>query len=757
MGRVVMGPPKAQASASMAMRFLSTSRLLSWTLRIKELSSNEKWHEVISQYYEITNAGISHHLLDVTLFPPVLKACSYLSYIDGKCLHACLIKTAFDSFTSIGNSILNFYIKCGELDTAVSVFDSMRSRDSVSWNVLIHGCLDYGALVEGLWQFINARVAGFEPNISTLVLLVQACRSLRAKQEGLQLHGYLIQSGLWASWSVQNSFLCMYADVDMDCARILFDEMPEKDVISWSAMIGGYVQYLEDQIGLQIFQKMLSTSRITPDGVILVSVLKACANSVNITMGRLVHGLTICRGLDSDLFVKNSLIDMYSKCKDAGSAFEVFSEMPRRNNVSWNSLLSGLILNKKYSEALLLVYSMRTEGIEADEVTLVNCLQICKYFAHPYHCKAVHCATIRRGCESNEIVLNSLIDAYAKCNLIELAWEVFSRTRRRDVVLWSTMIAGFAHCGKPDEAIAVFQKMNEGIEVPNAVTIINLLQACSVSAELKRSMWAHGAAIRRGLAAEVAVGTAIVDMYSKCGEIEASRKAFNQIPQKNIITWSTMIAAYGMNGLAHEALALLAQMKSHEIKPNALTYLSVLTACSHGGLVEMGLSVFKSMIQDHGVDPEFEHYSCMVDMLSRAGKLDDAMELIRMMPETFRAGASVWGALLSACRTYRSSTLGEKAVYQVLELEPLNLAGYLLASSMYASDGLWDNAARMKLLARERGVRAVAGYSIVHVDSKAHKFVAGDKSCSQAGNIHHMLNQLHFCMKIDQIENIGFC
>lgn len=738
------------------MRFsnvLLGSRFPNWILRIKELSSNGKWQQVISHYYEMKKAGVQP--IDILVFPPVLKAWSHLSYRHGKFLHACLIKQGFESFTSIGNSIMNFYIRCGDLDAAVGVFNSLRSRDSVSWNILIYGYLNHCAVGDGLWWFTFARIAGFEPNTSTLVLVIQACRSLREKHEGLKLHGYIIQSGFWAISSVQNSLLSMYADADMECARELFDEMHEKDVISWSVIIGGYAQSKKAQVGLQMFREMVSVSRIEPDGVVMVSVLKACANIVDISMGTLIHGLVIRRGLDSDLFVENSLIDMYSKCNDASSAFKVFNEMSRRNNVSWNSMLSGFVLNKNYSAALSLICSMREDGIQADEVTLVNILQTCKYFVHIFLCKSVHCVIICRGCESNELVINSLIDAYAKCYCVELAWEVFFRMRRRDVVSWSTMITAFAHCGKPDEAIAVYQEMSKAKEIPNAITIINLLEACSVSAELKRSKWAHGVAIRRGLAVEVEVGTAIVDMYSKCGAIEASRKAFNQIPQKNIVTWTAMIAAYGVNGLAYEALALLAEMKLHGLKTNSLTTLSVLAACSHGGLVEEGLSFFKSMVHDHGVEPSFEHYSCIVDMLGRAGKLDSAMEVIKMLPESLKNGASIWGALLSACRSYGNTKLGEEAITHVLELEPLKSAGYLLASRMYAADGLWADAARMRSLVKERGVRVVAGYSLVHVDNKARRFVAGDKSSPQAGEIHQIVLQLHDCIKIDERKDVA--
>ncbi|GMY05289.1 pentatricopeptide repeat-containing protein At2g17210 [Fagus crenata] len=728
------------------------SKLPNWILRIRESSSNGKWEEVLSHYHEMKKAGIQ--LTDPSVFPSILKACSNLSFRGGKSIHGSLVKQGFELFTSIGNSTMDFYMKCGDLGSALAVFNCMRSRDSVSWNIMIYGHLHQGALKEGLLWFMNARVDGFEPNTSTLVLVIRACHSLRAKLEGLQVHGYIFRSGFLAIPSVQNSLLSLYADADMESARKMFDEMCEKDVISWSVIIGGYVQNEEAQVGLQVFREMVSEVGIEPDGITMVSLLKACASLGELSTGRMVHGLVISRGFGFEVYLGNSLIDMYSKCYDAESAFKAFNEMCQRNNVTWNSILSGFILNKKHLEAVSLFYLMGKEGIEADEVTLVNILQTFKFFVQPFQCKSVHCVIIRRGYESNELVLNSLMDAYAKCNFVELAWELFDAMEKRDVISWSTMIAGFTYCGKPDEAIAVFQEMAHAQEKLNVVTIINLLEACSASAELRRSMWAHGISIRRGLEAEVAVGTAIIEMYSKCGAIEDSRKAFEQIPEKNIFSWSAMIAAYGMNGFAHEALALLAEMKKHGVKPNAVTALSVLSACSHGGLIEEGLCFFNSMVQDHGVEPGLEHYSCMVDMLGRAGQLDSAMDLIKKMPGGLEAGASVWGALLSACRSHGNSKLGVGAVSRVLELEPLNSSGYLLASSMYASGGSWVDAARMRRLVKERGVRVVAGYSLVHVNNKACRFLAGDKSSPK---IHSIVDQLHGCMKIDESLQVIEC
>ncbi|TYG88346.1 hypothetical protein ES288_A12G014200v1 [Gossypium darwinii] len=734
------------------MRFptnLWVSKLPGWSLRIQESSRFGKWVEVLSNYREMLRYGVQPS--DPSFFSSILKACINLSSTCyGKTMHARFIKQGYESFTSIGNSILDFYMKRGDLESALRAFDCMKNRDSVSWNIIIYEHLNRGDIEEGLQWFNKARVASFAPNTATLILVTQACRNVGAYLEGLEIHGYIIRSGLCAMGSIQNSLLSMYVHIDLVSARKLFDEMSDKDVISWSAMIEGYLQREEADIALKLFQKMVYEDGIQPDAITAAIVIRACGRLRDIHMGKLVHGVVIRRGGYEDLFVRNYLIDMYSKCNDVDSAFQVYRDMSQKNSVSWNSMLYGFVLNEKYSEALLLFNLMGEEGVEVDEVTLSNFLQICKHFVLASPCKSVHCLVIRRGYELNELVINSLIDAYAKCNLVDLAWKLFDGLEGRDVVTWSTMIAGFAHCGKPDEAVRVFREMTKMQEKPTAITIVNLLEACSFSAELGRSKWAHGVAIRRDMVANVAVGTAIVDMYAKCGAIDTSRRIFDQMQWKNVVSWSAMVAAFGMNGLPREALALLSEMKSQGLKPNFVTTLSALSACSHGGLVEEGLTFFKSMVHEYGIVPGMEHYSCVIDMLGRAGKVDLAMELINQIPSGVKISARAWGALLSACRSHGNKEVGAGALSHILELEPMNSAGYLLGSSMYAAEGSWDQAAIMKQLAEDQGVRFSAGYSMIQVGNRACSFVAGDCSNLRAQEINIMVQQLHSCMYIEE-------
>lgn len=686
-------------------------KVSNWVQRIKDLASKGRWQEVISCHLQMKEAKLP--CPDSSFFPPILKASAFISFRLAKAIHADILKLGLDSFTLIANSILDFYSKCGSLSCALDAFDHMTNRDSISWNIIVHCHLQQAAFHQGLSLFFRAKVANFIPNISSLVLVVHACCQVRCFSDGAIIHSYIIRSGLLAESSVQNSLLSMYTELEIKFAQKMFDEMLDRDVITWSVMIGCHLQHDQPDVSLRLFCRMVCEYNVEADGKVAVTVLKACTQSGNIEMGNLLHGFVTRRGLGCDLFVGNSLLDFYSKYGDSECAFKAFHDMPVTNVVSWNSLLHGLVQNEKYAEVILLFDTMQTAGVQVDERTLVTMLQVCKSLVNVSQGKSIHAKVIRKGYELNKIVGNCLIDAYAKCKCFSLAWKVFGQIKQRDEVTWSTMIAGFTHCGMPDEAISVFQDMNQMEVKPNAITFLNLIEACSLLAELKTSKWAHAVAIRHGLACEVSVGTAILHMYSKCGAIEASRKAFEQITEKNIMSWSAMIAAYGKNGLPHDALALHAKMKSEGMKPNLVTILSALCACSHGGLVEEGLALFKDLVQEYGGEGVSEHYSCVVDLLARAGWLESAFDFLRVLPGGLKSEASAWGALLSACRRFSSGAVGPITVSRVLALEPSSSAGYLQASSLYAVSDSWSNAARMRRLVNERKMKVIAGHSVV--------------------------------------------
>ncbi|KAL6011945.1 hypothetical protein ACLOJK_002411 [Asimina triloba] len=719
-----------------------------WNQIVRDSASRLQWGEVLHHYNEVRKAGFS--IGDPTWIPPILKVCTkFQSWKQGISVHADAIKSGFETYTSVANSVMNFYLKCGQGKLASDVFNDFTGvKDSVSWNIIIHGCLDRGACDEGLGFFVQARQAGFVPNVATLILVIQASHAFGATTQGLCLHGLIIRCGFFRLVPIQNSLLSMYVRLYcVESAWKLFDEMSDRDAISWSVMISAHAKSGEAKTSLWLFLEMHSISDVDPDEFTVASILTACATLRDARNGRTIHGLVIRHGFDLDLHVENALIAMYSKCMDTRSARILFNAMPRKNIVSWNSILSGLVHSQQYLEALQLFDLMQKAGEEADEATMVILLQLWKNVEDAIQCKCSHAVIIRKGFEMNEMVLDSLLDAYSKCGLVDPAWRLFRCIDKRSLITWSTMIESFTHCNMPGEAIALFHEMRLQDKRPNSVTMLSVLNACSMLADIYRSKWAHGIVIRSGMVDGVAVGTALLEAYGKCGEIDASKRVFDEMPERNIISWTSMIAAYGLNGLAYGALALLREMESKGIKPNEITLLSVLSACSHGGLVEEGRSLFEEMILDYGIDPSSEHYSCLVDMLARAGDLNGAMEVIKKMPEGIEAGSSMWGALLSSCKHYRNSELGRGAAYQVLQLEPLQSAGYAIASAMYAADGQWSEAAWMRKLVKENGVRVVAGYSLVHVERSAHKFVAGDRTHPQSPELYSVVERLHDCIR----------
>lgn len=700
---------------------------------------------VVHHYHQIKNTGSQ---ITPRVFPPLFKyLANFRSSKLGTSIHADVIKMGFDSDTSTCNSVISFYSKCNMMSSALRFFNKMECKDSVSWNALIHGLLSLEEYELGLSLFMEARASNFEPNVSCLILVVQACWKLEAIDEGQNIHGFITKSGFSIVASVQNSLLNMYVKfLNLNYAQKLFDEMCERDVISWSSLISGYTQCGNATNALRLFRSMYVEPGIEMDGLAAVCVLQACANAGDIDNGRSLHAHLIRKGFEEDVFVENSLIDMYSKCIDIDSALVVFDHISSTNIVSWNSIITGLIGNEKCVEALQLFGSMQKTGVEGDEVTMVNLLHACKRLELPLHCRCIHGVVIR-GWLSNDFVLNSLLDSYTKCGLMELAMKLFDTMERKDVISWSTMIAGFAHCGNASESIAFFREMQFARELPNSVTILSLIEACVISAELKLSKTVHGLSIRNDLGQDLTIGTSLIDMYAKCGDLISSKKVFDEMPSKNIHSWNAMIGALGMNGRGKEALALLHEMHHHDMKPNSVTMVSILSSCSHCGLVQDGLACFQRMLKVPSLQPSLEHYSCVIDMLARSGDLKGALEVMKKMPGDVEPSPVAWGALMSGCRSHRNFELGQIVASRVVELEPTNSAGYLMSSSMFASGGGSEGLASMRRLMKERRLKMVSGYSLVHVEGRGHKFVAWDESHLEKEGIYVMVEFLHYCMK----------
>lgn len=617
------------------------------------------------------------------------------------------------------------------------------------------GPVTYNALLDHLPPTASSSCR-FRPNVATLLALLRASHALPPRH-GLAVHAYLLKTAyIHTHNAVPNSLLAMYAAFgDPLAAAQVFDEMPLRDVVSWTSMIGACLAAGCAPHALRLFSEMLADATLEVDGVVLVVALRACAMLQHLRVGSSVHAVAARRGLQGDdVFVANSLVDMYAKCLDLGSARKLFDLITNKNVVSWNTMLSGLVHADRCPEALELFASSslpaRNGEVVADETTLVVLLQLCKKLGgQAMWCRSVHAAAVRRLLLSSSTpLLNALLDAYGKCGLVEHALRLFQGMRERNVVTWSTAIAACAHNGTPHEAIACFVEMREAGERPNSITMLSLLEACADSAEMRASKCAHGVAVRSGLASEQGVSNALVGMYGKCGDLAASTRVFDAMPAKDVLTWNSMIGALGMNGRASDALALLDRMEAEDaVKPNSVTMLAVLSACAHGGLVQEGIACFERMAHMYSLQPQAEHLSCVVDMLARRGDLDGAAKIIE---ERIASGSpAAWSALLSACRSHGGDReVGRGAARRVLELEPGNSAGYLLSMSMYAtSGGAAAETARMRWLMKEKGVKVTSGHSLVHAGRESHRFVSWDGSHPHRAQVYSMLQLLHWHMR----------
>lgn len=531
------------------------------------------------------------------------------------------------------------------------------------------------------------------------------------------MHAHLLKTAYMLP--AANSLLASY---DPASAAKLFDQMPLRDHVSWTTIIGA----CQPAQAVALFRRMLLDPTIRVDGVVLVVLLRAAAALRSSSLGSSLHAMATRRGLlVEDVFVANSLLHMYSECLQLPSARKVFDSIPqrRKNVVSWNTMLSGLVHADRCAEALHLLHQSCSCSLEADATTLAVLLQLCKKLARPDGCTSLHALALRKLLlMASTPLLNALLDAYAKCGLVDHALRLFRRTPDRDVVTWSTVIAACAGSGRPREAIALFAAMAQSGQRPSSITMLSLLEACASRADMVASRCAHGVALRTGLSSDLPVGNAIVNMYGKCGHLAGSRRVFDAMPVKDALSWNSMIGALGMNGRASDALGLIREME-RSVKPNAVTLLAALSACAHGGLLHHGVACLERL---PSLQPA--HLTCIADMLARSGDVESAATIA-----CAAAGPAAWTAVLSACRTTRNQVYQE-AARRVVELEPDNSAGYVLAAM---------DKRGMRLSMRERGLKVSAGYSVVHVAGQEHNFASWDGRHPQRVQVYAMLHLLH--------------
>lgn len=715
----------------------------SWNAMVAGYAQNGHVDKAFTLLRQMQQEGLNP---DRTTFMSFLNACKSPGALEwGRKVHGQVANAGFLSDVRVGNSVLNMYAKCGSIQEARKVFDKMDRKTVVSWTIMIGGYAESGRSQAAFDTFQKMQQEGVEPNQITYMSVLNAFSIPAALEWGKAVHAHVINAGYESITVVGTALVKMYAKCGSyrDCRQV-FEKLVNRDLIAWNTMIGGLAEGGGWEEASEVYYQM-QREGIMPNKVTYVSILNACVNSAALHWGKEIHSRVMKAGFMSDVSVANALISMYSRCGSIKDARLVFDKMVRRDVISWTAMIGGLAKNSLGAEALAVFQDMQRAGVGPNRVTYMSILNACSSAAALDWGKRIHLQVIEAGLATDTHVGNTLVNMYSTCGSVKDARQVFDRMTKRDVVAFNAMIGGYAAHSLGQEALKLFHRMQEEGLKPDKVTYMNLLTACANSGSLEWAREIHTLTVKDGLLFDVSVGNALSSTYARCGSFKDAQLVFEGMSKRNVISWNAMIGGLAQHGRGQDALQLFERMKKEGVKPDVVTFVSLLSACSHAGLLEEGRRYFASMAQDFGIKPTIEHYGCMVDLLGRAGQLDEAEALIKKMP--LQANKMIWGSLLGACRIHGNIAVAERAAESSLKLDPDNAAVYVVLSHMYAAAGMWDSATKVRRLMERRGVTKEPGRSWIEVDGNLHYFVAEDRSHPQAEKIYAELERLIQKMK----------
>ncbi|OVA08844.1 Pentatricopeptide repeat [Macleaya cordata] len=660
------------------------------------------------------------------------------SKYQAKQIHAQILKTRA-SF-SLMATILSIYSNLGLLHESLLVFNTFTSPSIVAWKSIIRCYTYHGLFHQSLISFIKMRALGKYPDHNIFPSVLKSCTSLMDFKLGESIHGCIIRLGLDFDLYTGNALMNMYCKFQSinegfggqrfhaKYVDLVYEKIPERK-------LGSFYGNLKSKMDMEVDPHYNS-----------LGFVESFQNQV--------VGIDSNANLDqmSDRLPKSCDITLRRRDKDdmyMKSVRKVFDMMPNRDIVSWNTVIAGNAQNGMYEEALMMVREMGKADLKPDSFTLSSVLPIFAEYVDVSKGKEIHGYSVRHGFDSDVFIASSLIDMYAKCTRVDDSRRIFYMLPKCDVISWNSIIAGCVQNGLFDEGLKLFRQMLMAKIKPRNVTFSSIMPACAHLTTLHLGKQLHGYIIRNGFDDNVFIASSLVDMYAKCGNIRIARWVFDKMDSRDMVSWTALIMGYALHGHANEALFLFQKMEMENVRPNYVAFVAVLTACSHGGLVDEAQKIFNSVIEDYGISPGLEHYAAFADLLGRAGKLEEAYNFISRMH--IKPIGSVWSTLLSACRVHKNIELAEKVAEKIFKIDPENMGAYILMSNIYSSAGRWKDAANMRVAMKGRGMKKKPACSWIEVKNKVHAFMAGDKSHPYYDRINEALKVL-----LDQMEREGY-
>lgn len=671
--------------------------VISWNTMISAYSQHGHCINALQLFEEMNKQGVKP--TSVT-FVNTLNACSSSS--EGMRVYAFIKHSGFESDLVISNALISMFGKCGSLEMAAKTFSKMRARDVITWTTMVATHMRYGQCVEALRFFKQMVLEGVNPTIMTYATVLNSCSNPTMLVEGRLIHTHLVKTGIVLHEIIGCALLSMYGKCGMlsDAHRV-FDDMSKLDVVTWNSIISVYIRHGCSAIALQLLQQM-SCYCIKPNSVTFISILDACADLSAFEEGKLVHYFILDIGIESDS-VWNALLNMYGSCGSSSDAFHVFDRMQQKDVVSWTSLIQVFVQGSRIDKALHAFQRMQEEGVKPNRVTFLTITKACINSCDLIEGKLVHMLVVDGHLDMDLAICNALITMYGNCGSLVDACKVFTSIPKCDAVSWTAVISAYVQTGFKEEAIDFFQQMLGAGVSPTNVTYISIIDALTSLTALKEGEIVHFLVLESGAECSLVVGNALINFYASCGKLDEASHMFHRMPDTDIVSWSSLITAYAHQGKGEEAFNLLLKLKGAGVKPDDVTFVSLLSACSHAGLIVEGLYFFGLMIVLYEILPSGEHCRCIVDLLSRAGWLDEVEAFINHLPysPTFVA----WMTLLGACRVHNNMEKAKHAAEHVLELNSLNPAGYVILSNIYITAGKQLEADKIWKLMRDSGLK----------------------------------------------------
>ncbi|KAI5067683.1 hypothetical protein GOP47_0018211 [Adiantum capillus-veneris] len=611
-------------------------------------------------YTPPSGAPVLHHLGP---FVSMLGAIEIHDNADGllALLEACARKKDLQSGNKVHDVILQnglletysdalviMYARCGALSKAKELLDMHKCRSAIPWHALIAGYAQQGQDQNVLIHFEYMQHEGLSPDVATIAFVLKSCRSLKSLDKGEQIHKEISRQGLFANNTlIGNALLDMYVKCGaLVKAQQVFEELSPRNIVSWNTIIAGHAHNGQGKKALRYFDRMRQEGGLSPNAVTFSSILKACGSSGALHMGKQIHEKISREGLLNNLKLGTALVDMYVKCGSLVKAREVLEDLPSRDVISWNVLLSGYAQKGHGEQALTCFEEMRQGGISPDAVTFVCMLQACASIRAIDKGERIHDEIDRQGFLGKYVQLgNALVDMYAKCGALQKAHQVLLDLPSRNIVTWNALIAGYAQGGHGEQALKCFQQVHLDGLMPDAVTYTCILKSCGSIGAIEKGEEIHDTISRRGLLENnIVLGTALVDMYAKCGALEKAQRVLKVLQSRDVVSWSALISGYAQQGQGEQALNCFECMQREGLSPNAVTFASILKACASIGAVDKGEQIHDAIAQQGLLKNNIILGTALVDMYAKCGALSKAHLLLKEF--SFR-DVVLWGALMA--------------------------------------------------------------------------------------------------------------